>query len=89
MVRASPADIENDLPDDELRKLAGKTVKKGEDEYVIVVQGVDSGLRGKYWGDMDNLPSRRSSRKDSTNSQADDEESKKKKKGTKSKRSAK
>merc|ERR1719209_209681 len=48
-----------DLPEEELKKLAGKTVKKGEDEYVIVVQGVDSGLCGKYWGDLDNLPRRR------------------------------
>ena len=47
-----------DLPEEELKKLAGKTVKEGEDEYVIVVQGVDSGLCGKYWGDLDNLPSR-------------------------------
>ena len=47
-----------DLPEEELKKLAGKTVKNGEDEYVIVVQGVDSGLCGKYWGDLDNLPSR-------------------------------
>ena len=47
-----------DLPEEELKKLAGKTVKKGETEYVIVVQGVDSGLCGKYWGDLDNLPSR-------------------------------
>merc|ERR1712013_488445 len=52
-----------DLPEEELKKLAGKTVKKGEDEYVIVVQGVDSGLCGKYWGDLDNLPSRRRSRR--------------------------
>merc|ERR1719402_75321 len=51
-----------DLPEEELKKLAGKTVKKGEDEYVIVVQGVDSGLCGKYWGDLDNLPSRRRSK---------------------------
>ena len=28
-----------DLPEEEPKKLAGKTVKKGEDEYVIVVQG--------------------------------------------------
>ena len=47
-----------DLPEEELKKLAGKTVKKGEDEYVIVVQGVETGLCGKYWGDLDNLPSR-------------------------------
>merc|ERR1719458_1231274 len=51
-----------DLPEDELKKLAGKTVKKGEDEYVIVVQGVETGLCGKYWGDLDNLPSRRRSK---------------------------
>merc|ERR1719150_2286854 len=51
-----------DLPEEELKKLAGKTVKKGEDKYVIVVQGVDSGLCGKYWGDLDNLPSRRRSK---------------------------
>jgi len=37
-----------------------KTVKKGDAEYVIVVQGVqDTGLCGKYWGDIGNLPSRR------------------------------
>jgi len=52
-----------DLPEEELKNLAGKTVKKGEDEYVIVVQGVnDTGLCGKYWGDLDNLPSRRRSK---------------------------
>jgi len=51
-----------DLPEEELKKLAGKTVKKGEDEYVIVVQGVETGLCGKYWGDLDNLPSRRRSK---------------------------
>merc|ERR1712203_854232 len=51
-----------DLPEDELKKLAGKKVKKGEDEYVIVVQGVETGLCGKYWGDLDNLPSRRRSK---------------------------
>merc|ERR1719187_2295344 len=51
-----------DLPEEELKKLAGKTVKKGEEEYVIVVQGVETGLCGKYWGDLDNLPSRRRSK---------------------------
>lgn len=52
-----------DLTEDELKKLAGKTLMKGEDEYVIVVQGVnDTGLCGKYWGDLDNLPSRRRSK---------------------------
>jgi len=40
-----------------------KTVKKGEDEYVVIVQGVqDTGLCGKYWGDTTNLPSRRRSK---------------------------
>lgn len=40
-----------------------KTIKKGEDEYMIVVQGVqDTGLCGKYWGDLNNLPSRRRSK---------------------------
>jgi len=40
-----------------------KTVKKGDDEYMIVVQGVqDTGLCGKYWGDLSNLPSRRRSK---------------------------
>ena len=29
-------------------------------QYVIVVQGVETGLCGKYWGDLDNMPSRRS-----------------------------
>jgi len=52
-----------DVPEEELKKLAGQTVKKGEHEYVIVVQGVtDTGLCGKYWGDLDNLPSRRRSK---------------------------
>ena len=32
------ASIPSDLPEDELKKLAGKTVKKGDEEYVIVVQ---------------------------------------------------
>jgi len=55
--------IKLDLDDIELRKLAGKTLKKGEDEYVIVVQGInDTGLCGKYWGDLENLPSRRRSK---------------------------
>jgi len=40
-----------------------KTIKKGEDEYMIVVQGVqDTGLCGKYWGDLNNLPPRRRSK---------------------------
>jgi len=35
-------------------------VKKGEEEYNIIVSGVkDTGLCGKYWSDMDNLPPRR------------------------------
>ncbi|TRY79414.1 hypothetical protein TCAL_02262 [Tigriopus californicus] len=35
-------------------------VKKGDEEYVVVVTGVkDTGLCGKYWADMDNLPKRR------------------------------
>jgi len=41
-----------------------QTVKKGNEEYMIVVQGVaDTGLCGKYWGDLSNLPSRRRSQK--------------------------
>jgi len=41
-----------------------QTVKKGNEEYMIVVQGVaDTGLCGKYWGDLTNLPSRRRSQK--------------------------
>jgi len=51
-----------DLNEDELKKLAGQTVKKGDDEYLIVVQGAETGLCGKYWGDLDNLPSRRRSK---------------------------
>ena len=35
-------------------------VKQGENEYMIVVSGVkDTGLCGKYWADIDNLPPRR------------------------------
>ncbi|XP_040578587.1 uncharacterized protein [Lepeophtheirus salmonis] len=38
-------------------------VKKGDAEYVVVVTGVkDTGLCGKYWSDIDNLPSRRRGR---------------------------
>jgi len=61
-VIAEKSSIPSDLPEDELKKLAGKTVKKGDEEYVIVVQGVETGLCGKYWGDLDNLPSRRRSK---------------------------
>ncbi|XP_040568949.1 uncharacterized protein [Lepeophtheirus salmonis] len=38
-------------------------VKKGDEEYAVVVTGVkDTGLCGTYWGDLNNLPSRRKSR---------------------------
>ena len=37
-----------------------KTVKKGSEEYMIVVPGVkDTGLCGGYWGNTENLGSRR------------------------------
>ena len=37
-----------------------KTVKKGSEEYMIVVSGVkDTGLCGGYWGNTENLGSRR------------------------------
>jgi len=37
-----------------------KSVKKGDEEYVIVVTGVpDTGLCGKYWGDVSSLQSSR------------------------------
>merc|ERR1711915_373897 len=40
-----------------------KTVTKGDDEYVIVVSGVkDTGLCGGYWGNTENLGSRRRSK---------------------------
>ena len=40
-----------------------KTVSKGEDEYMIVVSGVkDTGLCGGYWGNTENLGSRRRSK---------------------------
>ncbi len=35
-------------------------VEKDGEEYMIVVSGVDTGLSGKYWADMGNLPPRRS-----------------------------
>jgi len=62
--RSPPRD--EDLPDFDPEKFipgyVPKTVKKGEDEYVIVVTGVaDTGLCGKYWGGLTNLPSRRRS----------------------------
>ncbi|XP_040568211.2 uncharacterized protein [Lepeophtheirus salmonis] len=38
-------------------------IKDGDAEYAVVVTGVkDTGLCGKYWGDMNNLSSRRKSR---------------------------
>lgn len=43
---------------------APPVVKKGDDEYVVIVSGVkDTGLCGKYWSDIDNLPPRRRSAK--------------------------
>merc|ERR1719481_2234544 len=61
------AEMDKELPEFDPTKFtpgqAPKTVKKGEDEYVIVVSGVaDTGLCGKYWGDLTNLPSRRRSK---------------------------
>ena len=41
------------LPKEELKKLAGKKVKKGAEEYVILVPGVQTGLCGKYWSNND------------------------------------
>merc|ERR1719500_1862590 len=41
------------LSKEELKKLAGKKVKKGVDEYVILVPGVQTGLCGKYWSNND------------------------------------
>jgi hypothetical protein len=42
-------------------------VQKGEDEYMIVVSGVkDTGLCGGYWGNTDNLSSRRRSKQPET-----------------------
>ena len=37
----------------------GEIIKKGDDEYMVVVTGTDTGLTGKYWSDLNNLPSRR------------------------------
>ena len=57
VMRESSIPIE--LPEEELRKLAGNTDKKGDKEYVIFVQGInDTGLCGKYWEDLENLPCR-------------------------------
>ena len=53
------------LSKEELKKLAGKKVKKGEDEYVILVPGVQTGLCGKYWSNngADALPRTQKARK--------------------------
>lgn len=64
--RSATPPRDEDLPDFDPNKFTPgyvpKTVKKGEDEYVIVVSGVaDTGLCGNYWGDLNNLPSRRRS----------------------------
>ena len=48
-----------DLPEEEMKELAGKTVRKGDDDYLIVVLGVETGLCGKYWGGLDNSCRRR------------------------------
>lgn len=35
-------------------------MKKGDDEYIVIASGMkDTGLSGKYWSDMENLPARR------------------------------
>ena len=35
-------------------------VKKGDEEYHIIVSGVkDTGLCGKYWADLESLPAKR------------------------------
>jgi hypothetical protein len=35
-------------------------VKKGDDEYHVIFSGVkDTGLCGKYWADMNQLPTKR------------------------------
>merc|ERR1719342_1561802 len=62
VVKARPSDA--DLPKFDPEKFKpGYTppvVKKGDEEYNIIVSGVkDTGLCGKYWSDMDSLPSRR------------------------------
>lgn len=64
--RSATPPRDEDLPEFDPNKFTPgyvpKTVKKGEDEYVIVVSGVaDTGLCGNYWGDLNNLPSRRRS----------------------------
>jgi len=64
--RSATPPRDEDLPEFDPEKFTPgyipKTVKKGDDEYVIVVSGVpDTGLCGKYWGDLTNLPSRRRS----------------------------
>jgi len=61
------AEMDKELPQFDPAKFTPgytpKSVKKGEDEYVIVVSGVaDTGLCGNYWGDLTNLPNRRRSK---------------------------
>ncbi len=61
--RGAPDD--SDLPEFDPDKFspgqAAPVVRKGEEEYMVVVSGVrDTGLTGKYWADMQNLPARRS-----------------------------
>ena len=51
------------LSKEELKKLAGKKVKKGEDEYVILVPGVKTGLCGKYWSNPDASSRKQKARK--------------------------
>ena len=42
------------------RNILSRVVKKGDEEYHIIVSGVkDTGLCGKYWTDLESLPSKR------------------------------
>ena len=58
----SPSDKELPHFDPQQFKAGAPTpiVKKGDEEYHIIVSGVkDTGLCGKYWTDLESLPSKR------------------------------
>jgi hypothetical protein len=55
---------DNDLPPFDPQQFKPGTappiVKKGDEEYHIIVSGVkDTGLCGKYWSDLESLPNKR------------------------------
>ena len=58
-VRPNDADLPPFDPNKFIPGQAPPVVKHGDAEYMIIPSGVQTGLSGKYWADMAELPSRR------------------------------